>query len=100
MSGWTHLAIFYLLLMAATLVGWPIYELLRTPVRRLWLRRCVERAQDERRLEGWAATLRNLNLSDKVGVLYTGRHCIGTPVSQFVVLTYSAGPRHRKLVTT
>jgi len=55
--------------------------------------------QDEVRLEGWATTLRNLNLSDKVGVLYTGRHCRGTPVSEFVVLTYSAGPRHRKLVT-
>lgn len=93
------LAILYVIALAATLLGWPIYELTREPVRRWWLRRGSERARDERRLEGWAATLRKMNLSDKVGVLYTGRHCVGTPVSQFVVLTYSAGPRHR-LVTS
>lgn len=95
----TILAILYATAIAIVLVGWPIYELGREPVRRWYQRRGSERAQDEVRLEGWATTLRNLNLSDKVGVLYTGRHCRGTPVSEFVVLTYSAGPRHRKLVT-
>lgn len=99
MEALTILAILYIVATAGILVGWPIFEALRAPVRRWRLARWSERAQDERRLEGWATTLRNLNLADKVGVLYTGRHCKGTPVSEFVVLTYSAGPRHRKLVS-
>lgn len=99
MNALTYFAILYTLVVATTLVGWPTYLLLRDPVRRWTLRRRAERAQDARRLEGWAVTLRNLNLADKVGVLYTGRHCQGIPVSHFVVLTYSAGPKHRRLVS-
>lgn len=93
------LAVSYMILVGGVLVGWPVYELLtsrQTGTRTWWAKRRAARTADSQRLLGWANVLHQMNKERLRGVLYTGRHSVGTPVTEFVVLTYSAGPRHRR----